>query len=824
MNYKPKLATQFSILVFIIALILFVSSAVTNYSIFYDGGETNYSTTNANTDCNNKGSFTGCSNPGLDYNFWRDTEPYAGSYSLKLRDWDTFNYSAGLWFTFKPSTNCSGQCQNATLSFYYHNYGLSSTEKCGWWARYDNGTTVDLWFCQDGSACDHGTVDSTPELADFNYSSIRIEDYLNMSYTGNIYIHLGASLPSTSDICWFDEINFTASVTDSNPDLASVTINSPTNRNYSTSTILINITSNGNATWYSWNNTNVTYSSAISTNFGSDGLKTLKVWANNSVSNITTASVNFTVDTTAPIFTTIPSNVSINNVTNWTGVDFDATDNLTSIAFFVNNTNFTINQTGHLNWTSRLAVGVYYVNVSVNDSVGNINSTVFKLNVTLFVDIIPPTFTTIPANATITYGNAWSGVQFVGTDETSFGTYSANDTRFLINSTGFLNWTGQLAVGVYYLNISINDSSANRNSTTYSLTINQATPTISYYLNSQANNLTINFSQIVNASVSSNGGIVNIFRNETNVSLQNNLNQTLSAGYYVYKFNVTGNTNYTSLVGGSLFLTINKDAGACDILFNTTSPISYGDSFLVWSNCNSNFNLTRNGTVILNNSVQALNVGSYNFSVQREDTQNYTNYFDEENFMINALSDTTNPSVDLINPANNSVIRNSSININASISDETNLSNATLYLWNSTELINTTLINLSEPSHSLSLDFNLSDGVYVFSILVLDSSGNQNDTGNYSFTVNLTEELVTPPSGGGGGGGGGFVVLPEVNNTVVNQTLWEKVETRTTNLLDENLPTIAKDLNLPNYVWVAITIIISILLGMGVVWIFLNFK
>lgn len=78
-------------------------------------------------------------------------------------------------------------------------------------------------------------------------------------------------------------------------------------------------------------------------------------------------------------------------------------------------------------------------------------------------------FTTIPANATIDYGVDWTGVQFVATDVDSF---SIDDTtRFTINSTGFLDNKLTLPVGIYTINVTINDSLGNSTWTLYKLQV-----------------------------------------------------------------------------------------------------------------------------------------------------------------------------------------------------------------------------------------------------------------------------------------------------------------------------------------------------------------
>jgi hypothetical protein len=110
--------------------------------------------------------------------------------------------------------------------------------------------------------------------------------------------------------------------------------------------------------------------------------------------------------------------------------------------------------------------------VYANDSVGNTNSS----TVVFSVYLRHPYFVTIPDGASITYGTPWVGANFIATDEVEFGNYSINDTtNFQINSSGFLNWTEQLAVGNYYVNVSINNTIGGLNSTVYNLNITRAT-------------------------------------------------------------------------------------------------------------------------------------------------------------------------------------------------------------------------------------------------------------------------------------------------------------------------------------------------------------
>ena len=292
-----------------------------------------------------------------------------------------------------------------------------------------------------------------------------------------------------------------------------------------------------------------------------------------------------------------------------------------------------------INFTN-LPDGDYYLNASVNDTVGNTNITETR-NITL--DTTAPNITTIPANATITYQESWTGVDFDATDSgVRLGSWSVNNSIFIINQTGYLNITSILGVGDYIVSVSINDSLGNTNTTTYKLTINKKSSS----LNLNITNATYPNNGIINSSESNTGDGDLIYNLYINGSLETSgsdidLSKELSVGTYNITYNTSGGTNYTSNSVSKL-LEISSNTGNCDVLFNETSPLTYPETFSVYSNCNSDFTLYRNGTLISNNSVQSLGAGSYNFTVQRTDIENYTNTYDEELFVINKATGNIN--------------------------------------------------------------------------------------------------------------------------------------------------------------------------------------
>jgi hypothetical protein len=258
-----------------------------------------------------------------------------------------------------------------------------------------------------------------------------------------------------------------------------------------------------------------------------------------------------------------------------------------------------------------------------NDSAGNRNSTsIYTLTTT---DNIEPYFTTIPANVSIFYGNQSVSVDFDATDAVGFGYFKINDTRFSITQAGVLTNATPLAVNTYLINVSINDTSNNNNWTFYRVQVNKS----NYY------NCGVYFNDTSGLDYP---GIFKVYTNcssaytltRNGTAITNASTQNLSAGAYNFSVQRIDTANYTNNFDDQYF-TIDKGASICGVYFNATTGIDYPDTFKVYTNCSSAYTLKRNGTTITNNSVQANGAGTFNFSVQRTDTVNYTNnYWDEE--------------------------------------------------------------------------------------------------------------------------------------------------------------------------------------------------
>ena len=323
---------------------------------------------------------------------------------------------------------------------------------------------------------------------------------------------------------------------------------------------------------------------------------------------------------------------------------------------------FTLYRNGTLisnNTEQSLAIGAYNFSLQRTDTSNysiNFNQSQFRI-----VDNAPPYFTTIPQNVSLFYGNGSLLVQFIATDETGFGYYKINDTRFSINQTGFLSNATPMAVGNYEINVTINDTSNNINWTRYKVQINKSTYfDCGVYFNTSSPIIyPDNFIVYTNCS-----SAYNLYRNGTIIANGTTINS--GAGYYNLTVQRTDTANYTNTVN-TQFFTINKNPENCQVLFNETSPLNYPRTFLVWANCTSPSVLSRNGTIISNNTEQALAVGAYNFSMFRTDVQNYSLTFNQSQFRI---ADLTNPIFTAI-PDNASLFYgNESLSVDFDATDE----------------------------------------------------------------------------------------------------------------------------------------------------------
>ena len=125
-----------------------------------------------------------------------------------------------------------------------------------------------------------------------------------------------------------------------------------------------------------------------------------------------------------------------------------------------------------------------------------------------------------------------------------------------------------------------------------------------------------------------------LFRNDTVGAITNpDVNATLPVGIYLYTYNTTGNTNYTS-DSETFELTITAASQTAVLTFNETSPKTY--PYMIEADCNGELwrndvdvNTTENGIGFL------LPVASHNYSCQLAATGELAYDEDNQTFIIN---------------------------------------------------------------------------------------------------------------------------------------------------------------------------------------------
>lgn len=134
---------------------------------------------------------------------------------------------------------------------------------------------------------------------------------------------------------------------------------------------------------------NLTYKVSALTNFVSNNQIKVMAYDNSNADSFLWVDyiyVNVTVDTDPPYFTHAISNFELANGSSF-NYDVNATDDGVGLqSYMVNHTNFTINSSGWISNVSLLEVNLYWINLSINDSARNSNSTIFYVNVTVASD------------------------------------------------------------------------------------------------------------------------------------------------------------------------------------------------------------------------------------------------------------------------------------------------------------------------------------------------------------------------------------------------------------------------------------------------------
>ncbi|MFH1591730.1 MAG: PGF-pre-PGF domain-containing protein [archaeon] len=272
----------------------------------------------------------------------------------------------------------------------------------------------------------------------------------------------------------------------------------------------------------------------------------------------------------------------------------NASDNVAVDRFEVNNSAFSIDTTGNLTNGSLLTLGIHSLNISVNDTSGNRNHTLFSVTVQ---DTTDPTWNESPNNITLELSDPLS-YDLNASDLAGLGAYAVSDIQnFSIDaSTGVLADAVTLSVYNYTLVVTVNDTSGNTINEQVVVTVTDTRPPATI---TGLTNLSRSSSWLYwNWTNPSDGDF-----NGTMVYIDGALNATL--GSSINYFNHTGLPNVTSY-------TITVHTLDTHGLFNTT------DVNTTWSTTENN----RAPTVTLtdpNSQRNITGVFSINATVSDED-------------------------------------------------------------------------------------------------------------------------------------------------------------------------------------------------------------
>lgn len=194
-----------------------------------------------------------------------------------------------------------------------------------------------------------------------------------------------------------------------------------------------------------------------------------------------------------------------------------------------------------------------------------------------------------------------------------------------------------------------------------------------------------------------------------------------------YALSANRKLSFNAGVSQVKILEIEKNPSSCDVLFNESTPLELPKDFRAYTTCDTAFTFLRNDSLVTNNSVQDLSLGTYNFTVYRTDTHNYTNTQDTEIF---ALQDNTAPSFTSISNYTSLVNTDFSETITATDNqgiDTYFINDTSIFQINSTSGVLTNKTNLSTIT------------VYTLNVSVNDTMGY---TASQTISINITNSSI----------------------------------------------------------------------------------
>jgi len=261
------------------------------------------------------------------------------------------------------------------------------------------------------------------------------------------------------------------------------------------------------------------------------------------------------------------------------------------------------------------------------------------------------------------------------------------------------------------------------------------------------------------SGASDEGGTTKLYRNDTDVTSENNTNVTLGAGTYNYVCNVTSTQNYTSASDSANYVINPIDAGLS--LSSTAGWLIYENEETVLecsATTNASVKLKIEDSFVSNPYTLTGEIGEYTVSCLTEDTQNYTSTEINNTLIVNPLISCTDnetfafeinistssdiTTLNFTDLVNNHYVRDNLGDVIAiNVSDEwINTTDGYYFVVNNTGLSEFTVrfgnyfVNNSYSTHSTSNIKNVTDYTQINPYVI------------YKIRNEITGELMFPPN------------------------------------------------------------------------------
>ncbi len=475
-----------------------------------------------------------------------------------------------------------------------------------------------------------------------------------------------------------------------------ITIQSPTNDTYSSTSVWANVTLNEAGSWCGRSldgAANVTMINSTGnwnnqmTSLGQNG-HNVRFCCNNTLNSMNCSAIQyFTVDTIAPTYSSnVTSPVTSSTYSSTQTYQFnltwtDATSsvntvliehNLTGSTTPHNTTVSTKNGNEYYFYVNSLAAGKYVYKWFANDTKNNMNGTFQRL--IYVVNNATPT-------GSLSSSAGWS---YSYPTQTSISYSESNNgdsgcTYKIYRNTTDISTGETIILGVGAYNYTLNTTGCANYSSTASLdtellTVSQGTPDVKTFINENARNVTVTYptSATIKGN-SSSGGVLpsfnlylfNVTMLSPSLSLSNTsqsspvyISTTAGNGTYRVVLNNTANANWTTATNNTIFLLVNKNnTNPVDIYFVNSSGTYKNQNITITSGEETTANVTaiyqNSGTPALyedggsttNPRTATLAVGTHNYLGNITGNANYTSNSTGATYyiIVNAAPDSEKP-------------------------------------------------------------------------------------------------------------------------------------------------------------------------------------